>query len=358
MIGLQLAGLTADFVRAALLTRDRLRAALSRRPRDARRSGRSTTRCRAQFVVATAASVAARRRRGRSFTRPAARAGTSPADSLSDSDPADRDDDRRRDARPPQLRRRSRELPLDVTQHLHAPARDSGLVELRDAARQRHRVLRRAGAAAAARRRARRRASRRRWRARAHYFNAHPYLASVAVGALARAELVGRAARAHRAIPHGALRPARQRRRPAGVGGLAAVLLARRAAAFGLGREPLAVVVDLSASCTTPATSRCASGGCTWAGRADSRVASALGNPVLRQGPAQIARAAAAAAGRGDSAHRSRGCSAPAAAARRRRSSPSRSARSVLVRLHGRVEGWKLVARAASLLFALVSVAR
>ena len=69
------------------------------------------------------------------------------------------------------------------------------------------------------------------------YFNAHPYLASVAVGALARAELDGEPPATHRAISHGVVRPARQRRRPAGVGGVASVLLACVARHLWTGRE-------------------------------------------------------------------------------------------------------------------------
>jgi PTS system mannose-specific IID component len=85
-------------------------------------------------------------------------------------------------------------------------------------------------------------------------------------------------------------------------------------------------------------------------------VASALANPVLRQGPAHVARAAAAAAG----------VALPLVAFRLL---GHRSAELgivlaiavliaiVLVRLHGRVEGWKL-ALVMIALFALVSVIR
>ena len=85
-------------------------------------------------------------------------------------------------------------------------------------------------------------------------------------------------------------------------------------------------------------------------------MATALGNPVLRQGPAHVARAAAAAAG----------LAIPLAAARVVGGSASVLAPALgaigilavlLVRLHGRVEGWKL-SLVLIALFALISVAR
>ena len=85
-------------------------------------------------------------------------------------------------------------------------------------------------------------------------------------------------------------------------------------------------------------------------------VASALANPVLRQGPTHLARAAAAAAG----------IAIPLTAARLLGHhvallgvvlGSSAIAAVVLIRLHGRVEGYKL-ALVLVALFALVSVAR
>ena len=63
------------------------------------------------------------------------------------------------------------------------------------------------------------------------YFNAHPYLASVAVGALARAELDGEPPERIERFRTALVRPARQCRRSARLGGMAAVLLARVARA-------------------------------------------------------------------------------------------------------------------------------
>jgi PTS system mannose-specific IID component len=124
------------------------------------------------------------------------------------------------------------------------------------------------------------------------YFNAHPYLASIAVGALAQAELSGEA-------------PERiDRFRSACCGPLGSVgdrlvwagwlpacsLLAL--AAFGFGASPAGVVLlFLGAYNAGHVALR------VWgfhAGYRDGlRVASALGIPLLRQGPIHLARAAA-----------------------------------------------------------------
>ena len=101
------------------------------------------------------------------------------------------------------------------------------------------------------------------------YFNAHPYLASVAVGALARAELDGEDPVANRAFSHGAVRTAGQRRRPSGVGGLASILFARVAGGVRSGRESARRRRVVSARRTTSDTSRFASGGSTRDGRTD-----------------------------------------------------------------------------------------
>jgi predicted lipid-binding transport protein (Tim44 family) len=85
-------------------------------------------------------------------------------------------------------------------------------------------------------------------------------------------------------------------------------------------------------------------------------VASALANPVLRQGPAYIARAAAAVAGVAIplAASRILGFGGPLFVGALASGALIAVA---LVRLHGRVEGWKLVLVLIAL-FALVSVAR
>ena len=148
-----------------------------RRARRRWRSGRSPSTL-SRAVAGGAASAVAAARRGRSSTPPRGARwffagglaiGLCPGDAMT----------------APLPRRTAAELPIrtarlraDVGQHLPAHARRPGLVELRDDARQRHRLLpwsRRcascpAGVAAPR--------SRRRSRARARYFNAHPYLAA------------------------------------------------------------------------------------------------------------------------------------------------------------------------------------
>lgn len=187
------------------------------------------------------------------------------------------------------------------------------------------------------------------------YFNAHPYLASVAVGALARAELSG--------VP-----PARiERFRTALSGPLGSVgdrlvwagwlpfcsLCAL--VCFGLGTRPLVVVlVFLVLYNTGHFALRIWGLHVGWTRGLD--VASALANPVLRQGPNHVARAASAVAG----------VALPLTAARLL-GTHSRSLAFVLVlavllavvlvRWHHRLEGWKL-ALVLIALFALVSVVR
>jgi PTS system mannose-specific IID component len=187
------------------------------------------------------------------------------------------------------------------------------------------------------------------------YFNAHPYLASVAVGALARAELSG--------VP-----PERiERFRTALCGPLGSVgdqlvwagwlpfcsLLAL--IGFGLGARPLVVILGFLVLYNAGHLALRVWGlHVGWT--RGLGVAAALGNPVLRRGPAHVARAAAAAAGiaipltagrvvNGGSALLGLVLAAAAVTA------------VLLVRLHGRVEGWKL-SLVLIALFALISVAR
>jgi PTS system mannose-specific IID component len=187
------------------------------------------------------------------------------------------------------------------------------------------------------------------------YFNAHPYLAAVAVGALVRAELSGEP-------------PERiERFRTALCGPLGSVgdrlvwagwlpfcsLIAL--VAFGVGARPLAVVGTFLLLYNAGHLAL-RGWGLHVGWTRGLGVAGALANPVLRRGPAHMARAAAAAAG----------VALPLVAARLL---GHRSAlvgvvlgialvvAIVLVRLHGRVEGWKL-ALVLIALFALVSVAR
>lgn len=188
------------------------------------------------------------------------------------------------------------------------------------------------------------------------YFNAHPYLASVAVGALARAELSG--------VPADRI----ERFRTALCGPLGSVgdrlvwagwlpfcsLVAL--IAFGLGERPL-VVIGIFLILYNVGHLALRVWGLRVGWTRGLGVASALANPVLRRGPAHVARAAAAAAGIAlplTVAHVAGGGGSSlllfvlvAAAV----------AAAVLVRLHGRVEGYKL-ALVLIALFALVSVAR
>lgn len=187
------------------------------------------------------------------------------------------------------------------------------------------------------------------------YFNAHPYLASVAVGALARAELSE--------VPPDRI----ERFRTALAGPLGSVgdqlvwagwlpfCSLTALVAYGLGARPLAVTLTFLLLYNVGHVALRAWGlHVGWT--RGLAVASALANPVLRQGPAHLARAAAAAAG----------VALPLAAARVVGAGTTTLAAVLaaaalvallLVRLHGRVEGWKL-ALVLIALFALLSVAR
>ena len=187
------------------------------------------------------------------------------------------------------------------------------------------------------------------------YFNAHPYLASVAVGALARAELSG--------VPASHI----ERFRTALCGPLGSVgdrlvwagwlpfcsLLGLLC--FGLGAGPATILVTFFALYNAGHLALRAWGlHVGWT--RGLGVASALGNPVLRQGPTHLARAAAATAG----------LAVPLTAARLLGHhiallggvlGAAALASVLLVRLQGRVEGYK-VALVLIALFALVSVVR
>ena len=170
------------------------------------------------------------------------------------------------------------------------------------------------------------------------YFNAHPYLASVAVGALARAELDGEA-------------PERiERFRTACCGPLGSVgdrlvwaawlpacsLLAL--AAWGLGASATGVLLLFLGSYNAGHVALRVWG--LHAGYRDGfRVANALGAPVLRHGPAYVSRAAALLAG----------LALPLAVQGVVGPEPgtlwiatSAAGAVALARLHGRVEGWRL----------------
>ena len=187
------------------------------------------------------------------------------------------------------------------------------------------------------------------------YFNAHPYMAAVAVGALARAELDGEA-------------PARiERFRTALCGPLGSVgdrlvwaawlpacsIAALAAFGFGVGTAGV-LLVFLGIYNAGHIALR------AWGLSAGldhgMKVASALGAPILRQGPAHIAQVAALMGG----------IALPLALDRV--IGPGRALFGlvlggvalggfVLARLHGRAEGWK-IAVGLLVLFVLYSVAR
>ncbi|MEP6989872.1 MAG: PTS system mannose/fructose/sorbose family transporter subunit IID [bacterium] len=187
------------------------------------------------------------------------------------------------------------------------------------------------------------------------YFNAHPYLASVAIGALVRVELSG--------VPPAHI----ERFRTALCGPLGSVgdrlvwagwlpfcsligLLC-----FGLGSGPAAVLVTFFVLYNAGHLALRVWGlHVGWT--RGLGVASALANPVLRQGPTHLARAASAIAG----------VALPLTVARLLGHhvallgavlGAAALAAVVLVRLHGRVEGYK-AALVLIALFALVSVVR
>jgi PTS system mannose-specific IID component len=190
----------------------------------------------------------------------------------------------------------------------------------------------------------------------AAYFNAHPYLAAVAVGSLARAELERTA-------------PAQiERFRTALCGPLGSVgdrliwagwlpfcsLLAL--AAFGLRATPLTVLLIFLVTYNVGHL-----GLRVWGLRVGwrngMRVASALANPVLRQGPGYIARAAALLGG----------VALPLALERIIESGRAFLGAVLLVtivgatlltRVHGRVEGWKLALGGLALCALYSAVAR
>lgn len=187
-----------------------------------------------------------------------------------------------------------------------------------------------------------------------HYFNAHPYMAAIAVGALARAELDGeppeRIERFRTALcgPLGSVGD-----RLVWAGWLPFCSLASLAL-FGLGASALAVVgFFLIAYNIGHFALR------IWGLRTGwshgLRVATSLGNPVLRHGPQQIGRLAAFATG----------VAIPLALWRI--IGPGRNLLGivlvivvlgsfVIVRLQGRIEGWRLslIVLAAFVLFSVV----
>jgi PTS system mannose-specific IID component len=187
------------------------------------------------------------------------------------------------------------------------------------------------------------------------YFNAHPYLAPVAVGALARAELDGEPAqkieRFRTALP-GPLGSVGDRLIWAGWLPLCSFVAL---AVFGLGGGPIVVLATFLASYNAGHIALRAWGLRVGWNRGLS-VAHALANPVLRHGPQVIAPVAAFAAGLG------------VPLAMMRVIGPGRALLGVvfvatavgaliMVRLQRRIEGWRL-ALGILAAFVLFSVAR
>lgn len=186
------------------------------------------------------------------------------------------------------------------------------------------------------------------------YFNAHPYLAAVAVGALARAELDG--------VPEAQI----ERFRVAAPGPLGSVgdrlvwagwvpfCSAVALLAFGLGAAPLTVVLLFLG-----AYNLLHLGLRIWGLQAGwthgLRVAQALGNPVLRQGPAHVARATALVAGVALPVA-AQGIIGPGRAVLGGVLAAVTAGAVLVTMLHGRIEGWRLatLALAAFVLYAMV----
>jgi mannose PTS system EIID component len=174
------------------------------------------------------------------------------------------------------------------------------------------------------------------------YFNAHPYLAAVAVGALARAELDG--------VPQAQV----ERFRVAATGPLGSVgdrlvwagwlpfCSTIALLAFGLGAGPALVVgIFLAAYNAFHLALR------AWGLRAGwthgLHVAQALGTPVLRRGPAHIARATALVGGLAlpVAAH---GIIGPGRAVLGAVLAAVAVGATGLTALHGRIDGWRVAA--------------
>ena len=187
------------------------------------------------------------------------------------------------------------------------------------------------------------------------YFNANPYLAGIAVGALANAELSGEATdrieRFHTACcgPLGSVGD-----RLVWVGWLPACSLLALVA-FGLGLGPAGVVL-LFLGLFNLGTMALRAWGLRVGYRDGLRVASALGAPLLRKGPAQVARASALLAGIAIPLA-VRGVIGPARGALEVVFAAAAVGAVVLARFHGRVEGWRL-AVVGLVLFILIAVVR
>lgn len=189
----------------------------------------------------------------------------------------------------------------------------------------------------------------------ARYFNAHPYFAAVAVGALARVELDREPAekieRFRAALP-GPLGSVGDRLIWAGWMPFCSLVAL---AVFGLGGGPWAVVGTFLVLYNIVHVGVRVWGLYTgW--NHGLRVAASLGNPILRQGPPHVARLAALAAGIGlplaigrviGSSHRYTGVVVAAAIL----------GGAVVVALQNKIEGWRLTLLVLAI-FAVVGMVR
>lgn len=187
------------------------------------------------------------------------------------------------------------------------------------------------------------------------YFNAHPYLASVAVGALARVELDGedpQKIERFRTALAGPLGSVGDRLVWAGWLPFCSLLAL---AVFGVGGGPMAVLVTFLGLYNAGHLALRAWGLRVGWNRG-MRVAQALGNPVLRRGPQVIAPLAAFTAGLGVPLAMMR-IIGPGSALLGIVLIGAALGALLIVRVHGRIEGWRL---ALGVLAALVffSVAR
>ncbi len=186
------------------------------------------------------------------------------------------------------------------------------------------------------------------------YFNAHPYLASVAVGALARAELDGAPAthiERFRCAAPGPLGSVGDRLIWAGWLPLSSAL---GLLAFGLGASAAGVVlVFLGTFNVAHIAMRVWGLNAGW--RHGLRVATALGNPVLRRGPAHVARATAFVAGVALPVA-AQGIIGPGRAVLGGVLAAVAAGAVLVTSLHGRIEGWRLATfvLAAFVLYSLV----
>ncbi len=186
------------------------------------------------------------------------------------------------------------------------------------------------------------------------YFNAHPYLAAVAVGALARAELDGVPAaqiERFRVAAPGPLGSVGDRLVWAGWLPLCSSLALL---GFGLGLSPAGVVLlFLGVYNVGHVALRLWALNAGW--RDGLRVAQALGNPVLRQGPAHVARMTALVAGIALPVA-AQGIIGPGRALLGGVLAAVAVGALIVTGLHGKYEGWRLAifALAAFILYSVV----